>query len=520
MASRFGIAAPLSVALLILSGCSHADNQGQKQGAPAGSAPSSSVAEQEASVDTRLAAYPPGRWRFASPAELSNVVIGTSDILIRYAGADRLVPGSVAPWRLEPSPSRSRRDALVLAQKVATELAKDPSQFAQLARQYSEDTTTNSRGGAQGAGRATDFSREPEVLDALSVLAPGQVSGVIETSHGFQIVRRERLPPPAKVTGRHIVISHEDTQWFSLVGEHPPTRSRAEALALATSIWQEAMAKPGDFAALVARYSEHPDRVDGGDMGTWSVREPTHYPRGVDALRELSMGAVHLPIESHLGFEIVQRTEDRARPTYSMEAIKLAFQPGDETSRQDALQRANQVLGALAEAPSRFDEFRRQYCCAGFERWVDGRAEPGLTPVVSSLAIDHVSTTPAIQYLNIVIPKRTDPALLPPEPPVLYELPSPDRPKLLWGLARLPTGLVVHEMQALLDQRVSPLELSPIERAGVHQAASDLESGGQRGDVSLLSRFESLLGREKAGLFVKRLEQRLGDLMLGVAPAQ
>lgn len=459
-------------------------------------------------------AYPLGRWRLAPPQALTNVFIGTSHILIRHEASDLQVPGSVAPWRLAPPPNRSREDALALAEDLVAKLSAEPSRFAQLAHEHTEDRTTQLEGGSQGAGRATDFLHEPSILDALSALRPGEISRVVETSHGFQIIQRHPLPPPASVTGRHIVIGHDDTRWLALVGATAPSRSHGDALALARAIWQQAVASPDRFQELVERHSEHPDKANGGDMGTWSVREPTHYPRGIQALRALPIGGVHRPIESHLGFEIVQRTEAPPRGTYAIEAIKLAFQPGDQASRQAALQRAEELVSMLALEPSRFDELRRQYCCEGAERWVEGREEPGLTPVVRNLAFGNVSAEPAPQFLNIVIPRRVDPSKLPPEPEPQYEIPAPEQPPILWGMAQLPGAIVARELEALSKEPQPILALNPQEIESLRQAATELLSNEARDDATLLRRFNSLLGEARAKHYIDLIAQRLASVIL------
>jgi hypothetical protein len=463
-------------------------------------------------------AYPPGRWRLAPPAVLTNVVIGTSHILIRFGGVDTQVAGSPAPWRLEPPPRRSRDEALALAEDISRRLDAEPARFEQLARQYSEDRTTAREGGHQGAGRATDFFQEPNVLDALAVLGPGAISRVLETQHGFQIIRREPLPPPAIVAGRHIVIGHDDSRWLELVGAAAPPRSHADALVLATEIYEEAAAHPERFEALVAKYSEHPDRVYGGDMGAWSLREPTHYPRGVRALASLAAGGVHAPVESHVGFEIIQRTEEEPRATYAMEAIKLAFQPGDVASRDTALRKADELLKLLSEDPSRFGALQQEYCCSGPERWIQGHEEPGLTPLVQSLALGEVASRPAVQYVNVVIPRRIDPASLAPEPAARSELPAPDKPPILWGMARMPSRAIARQFEAASIENQAALALSPAELAGVQRVTAGLDDE-RRDDRGLLRHFEELLGQERSRRLFDLIEQRLArELMEAGAP--
>lgn len=512
--SHFSIAVVLILSLGVGNSCKQQVPSTEKLSVEKAALSSTAPLPDEAIAAPAPRAYPLGRWRLAPPQALTNVFIGTSHILIRHGASDRQVPGSVAPWRLAPPPNRSRDEALTLAEDLAAKLSAEPSRFAQLAHEYSEDRTTHLEGGSQGAGRATDFLHEPNILDALAVLRPGGISRVVETAHGFQLIQRHPLPPPANVTGRHIVIGHDDTGWLGMVGATAPSRSHADALALATAIWQEAVASPERFQELVELHSEHPDKVNAGDIGTWSTREPTHYPRAIQALRALPIGGVHRPIESHLGFEIVQRTESPLRATYAMQAIKLAFHPGDQASRQAALQRAEELLSLLALEPSRFDELRRQYCCEGAERWIEGREEPGLTPVVRNLAFGSVSAESAPQFLNIVIPRRIDPLTLPPEPEVQFEVPAPEQPPILWGLAQLPSAVIARELEALSKEPQPILALNPQEIEGLHQAATELLSNAARDDATLLRRFNFLLGEARAKLYTNIIEQRLASVIL------
>jgi peptidyl-prolyl cis-trans isomerase D len=100
-----------------------------------------------------------------------------SHILVAYSGALRASP---AIQRTKPE-----------AQKLATELLgrlKKGEDFAKLAGQHSDDPSGRSRGGDLG-----NFEREAMVkpfADAAFALKPGEVSGLVETSFGFHIIKR------------------------------------------------------------------------------------------------------------------------------------------------------------------------------------------------------------------------------------------------------------------------------------------------------------------------------------------
>ena len=281
--------------LLLLAGC-------RSNGPSSDGAVKELRSNEGANTASGLAPYSLGRWRLVPPEELTRSVLWVSHILVRHAGSNRQVPGSVALWRLEPPPAgRTRAEALVLAERVASEAQRAPEQFAALARQYSEDVTTRDRGGSLGGVRASDFLLDPEALDALAALRPGEVSRVVETAHGLLIFQRRAPVAPDTVTGVHVVIGHDDTHWLANVGAPSPQRSREQARALALDVYEQARTNPEGFSELVARYSEHPDRNEGGDIGSWSTREPTIYPRAVQALEGLKVGEMRPPSKAITG---------------------------------------------------------------------------------------------------------------------------------------------------------------------------------------------------------------------------
>jgi hypothetical protein len=412
-------------------------------------------ARPSASVSTPLAphasskptVYPPGRWRWAADRELESSVIWVSHILIRHSRSDMKVMGNVFDWRLDtPPPDRTREQALALANGVASELRARPDDFPLLARRHSEDPTSAALGGSVGGARASDYRFEPEVLDAIAALSPGQTSAVVETRHGFQIFRLGATPDAGNVSGEHIVLGHEGARWLDAVGCPPPRRTRSEALALAQRIHAELSADPASFAAQVREHSDYPDQASGGDLGTWSVREPTFTPRAVDRLRTLPIGGISAPFENHYGIEIVRRTPDRTRPLYAMEAIVLAFAAGDARSKREALTLAQGLSRAVKERPSRFDELRAKYCCRNTESWQEGRDDPALSQTLAKLEPGEIPDTPLLRFGTWVIPKRIDPSRLPVAPVTRFAVPAPERPTLEWILSSLSERRLAQEI--------------------------------------------------------------------------
>jgi parvulin-like peptidyl-prolyl isomerase len=112
----------------------------------------------------------------AAPAETATA----AHILIRYAGA----------MRTGPEVTRSKAEAQKLAAEVAKKASAPGADFAALADQFTEDPSGKGRGGKLGTfGRGRMV---PEFDKTTFELAPGQTSGVVETSFGFHIIHREK----------------------------------------------------------------------------------------------------------------------------------------------------------------------------------------------------------------------------------------------------------------------------------------------------------------------------------------
>ncbi len=71
------------------------------------------------------------------------------------------------------------------AQKVLDKLNAGEIEFADAAKKYSDDTSADD-GGDVGWDKLTTFVTEYQ--DALSALAPGQMSGLVKTTYGYHII--------------------------------------------------------------------------------------------------------------------------------------------------------------------------------------------------------------------------------------------------------------------------------------------------------------------------------------------
>ncbi|HEX5657918.1 MAG TPA: peptidylprolyl isomerase [Polyangiales bacterium] len=101
-----------------------------------------------------------------------------SHILIRYAGA----------LRTTPDVTRSKDEARQLAERIVKKL-RGGADWTATANEFTEDPSGKGQGGKLGTfpkGRMV-----PEFDNQVFSLAPGGISGVVETGFGFHIIKRE-----------------------------------------------------------------------------------------------------------------------------------------------------------------------------------------------------------------------------------------------------------------------------------------------------------------------------------------
>ena len=72
------------------------------------------------------------------------------------------------------------------AEKVLAEVKKDPSQFAKVAKENSDDTTTAVKGGELGFFSAQEMV--PEFSKAAFSMKPNTISGIVQTQFGYHII--------------------------------------------------------------------------------------------------------------------------------------------------------------------------------------------------------------------------------------------------------------------------------------------------------------------------------------------
>jgi parvulin-like peptidyl-prolyl isomerase len=247
--------------------------------------------------------------RLAVPDEQK--VAGTHILIKHRLSASRVRPGH--------SMDRTRDEARALAEQVRSRAVQEPARFEQLAHQYSDDPDGLRRGDF-GTWSNLEHAPSPALIDAASRLAVGEVSPIVDTVNGFEIVRRAPARNRALLRASLIVIAHVELPIAKYM-KHTD-RTPSEAKELAVQLVSRALSRPEEFATLQQQYCDVPSCDSAFDA--WRAGRGTAEVEAV--VETLAPGQIApAPVESELGFYIIRRDEARGDDSPDQAARRVRF---------------------------------------------------------------------------------------------------------------------------------------------------------------------------------------------------
>ncbi len=217
--------------------------------------------------------------------------------------------------------------------------------FAELARDNSDDSKTREQGGALGKRPP---SRLPELfVNTTRDMKVGQVSQIVRSGAGFHIIKvldREEQTEPTFTQQRanHILLR-------TAAGQAP-----TEQIARLQKVRQQIASGEASFGQMAKQYSEDGSASKGGDLG-WA--SPGQFvPEFEKALLALKPGEVSEPVVSRFGVHLIQLVERRE--------VKLS-----EAQKREA---ARNVLKERKFEPA-YEEWARELRSAA---WIEVREAP------------------------------------------------------------------------------------------------------------------------------------------------
>ncbi|MDE5901766.1 MAG: peptidylprolyl isomerase [Muribaculaceae bacterium] len=193
--------------------------------------------------------------------------------------------------------------------------------FAELARQYSQDRGSSSRGGSLGYIPA---GRYPYTFEVTAYeLKPGEVSQVIESPVAYHIIRTgEHRPARGTVRAAHILILDQNGT---------PEESAARKARI-DSIYSVVKATPSKFEEMAMRYSDDKGSARQGGLLQW-------FGSGVmvqefDSVAfALPVGQISEPFRTQFGWHIINKIDRKDPPAIDeMRPAEIAriMNPQDE----------------------------------------------------------------------------------------------------------------------------------------------------------------------------------------------
>ncbi len=436
--------------------------------------------------------YERGAW-WRKPQKLNDARLAVAHLL--FAHTESRQDGSTL-WAPEEPPSRSKTEALTLAQETLRLLRKDPSRFGELARKRSNDASTAPFGGVIGV--VNPPSLPDELVDALLAIGEGEISRVVESPLGYHIVRRDPLPPEERISARQVLILYRGAEGHPR-SEREVTRSREEAAALAQRIATEARAAPERFASLVEKYSDGREACLAGDLGAWTPQDILREPLVTHLLAKATVGSIVGPVETRSGFHVLLRTGDTQRQKLAASEVVVTFGPRTKPprTREEAKALADSLTARLAMAPSDFDALALEYCrtveCRNKGQlvpWEDGRGDPEINGAIRALGIGSITPVAVETPFAFHILRRSDPkAYQPPPPPsadeLIAQVAATHRPQAVYFLAG---RLELFAADAIIELGLDAPQAKKL-TSSVNRLADDLRRSDTSGILELNERF-------------------------------
>jgi peptidyl-prolyl cis-trans isomerase SurA len=227
--------------------------------------------------------------------------------------------------RVKPGEEAKRRDFEKI--KNIRDRIVAGEDFAALAKEYSEDPGSASRGGELGFMSRGDFVREFE--EAAFNLKPGELSDIIQTEFGYHIIQLvERRGD--KINARHILISIKPTKDDELAAAEKIKQIHAE------------LVNGKSFEEMVKLYSDDESTKEtDGHLGYFDIDQLKETAKEfVFALEGIEAGQISEPVRTKYGFHILKVNSREEAREYSLdrdwdriEAMTLEYKKQKEFKR-------------------------------------------------------------------------------------------------------------------------------------------------------------------------------------------
>ncbi|MDP2630662.1 MAG: protein translocase subunit SecD, partial [Candidatus Uhrbacteria bacterium] len=201
------------------------------------------------------------------------------------------------------------------AKKLATDTLKkaldSKADFAQLAKDISQDPETRDKGGE--VGWINSASSQSYLLTATDKLKDGEVKNdILQYGDGLSIVKLLGRRNGQEINARHILICYKGATRCEKDTSKEDAKKKVDEL--------KKEATPQNFVDLAKKNSTEPGASEkGGDLG-WFGRG-SMVKSFEDAAFALSKNSISQVVETEFGYHIIWKSDERAIPEYKVARI-------------------------------------------------------------------------------------------------------------------------------------------------------------------------------------------------------
>jgi len=194
------------------------------------------------------------------------------------------------------------------------EKARAGEDFADLAKEYSEDTGTAEKGGDLGYFRRDELL--PDFTAAAFSLNKGEISDIVETVYGYHIIKVEDIRGE-EIHARHILFQ------FS-----PDESDENEIVKKLTAIRSDILSGQENFEEMAKQYSEDDQSKDLGGALPWLPNEKGDIILSFKQEgQKLKPGEISEPFKSEYGYHIIRLDDYKAAHKLNLRDDRALIEP-------------------------------------------------------------------------------------------------------------------------------------------------------------------------------------------------
>ena len=310
-----------------------------------------------------------------------------SHILIAYKGADRA----------KAEVTRNKKEALAKANKLTAVLAKDPTQFENLAREESDGSTARVSGNLKSFNKG---SMAPAFERALANLEIGAITAKpVKTPFGYHIIRRNS-PQVKYYCARAVLTTHREAVKVRGIPQDSAAYQRGKEQALAAIKEISAQITRANFDEVLNKQGD----LERGFLGVFKLGDSTFSEKIIETIKDLKYGDISEVVDLPFGYAILQRVkvEKRSGSRIWISYAGAAHAPNAVTrTREQAEILANELCQKLDADPELFTSLAKEHSNGPFKvrgglmpPWFVGYQDPEIERAIESLSAEEIAAKP------------------------------------------------------------------------------------------------------------------------------